>query len=119
MDERTLSRFSIERERLNEVMLKYSGTNAKRFINIDWQTYKEGAIPARTKELMGLVVSLVMRCEDCIMYHLNCCREENITDAELEETVMIALAAGGSITIPHIRRIWQAWDEFKNKTNDE
>jgi AhpD family alkylhydroperoxidase len=118
MDDKILARFSRDREKLNDLMLKYSGTNTKRFLNLDWQTYKDGAIPAKTKELMGLAVSLVMRCEDCVLYHLNRCHEEKVTDAELEETLMIGLVVGGSITIPHIRRIWQAWDELKPDKED-
>ena len=119
MDDNILSRFSQDRDKLNELMLKYSGTNAKRFLNLDWQTYNDGAIPVKMKELMGLAVSLVIRCEDCVLYHLNRCYEENVTDEELEETLMICLIAGGSITIPHIRRIWQAWDELKPEKKDD
>jgi AhpD family alkylhydroperoxidase len=105
--------FSKEREKQNQVVMKYAGTNIKRFYNIDWQTYQDGALPAKTKELLGLVASLVLRCDDCILYHLIRCREEEVSDSELEETVAIGLIVGGSITIPHIRRLWQAWDEMK------
>ena len=105
--------FSKERENLNQTVMKYAGTNIKRFYNIDWQAYQAGRLPAKTKELLGLVASLVLRCDDCILYHLIRCHEEGVDDKELEETVAIGLIVGGSITIPHIRRLWKAWDELK------
>jgi AhpD family alkylhydroperoxidase len=120
VDESRISGFQRERERLNEIVMKYAGTNVKRFYNIDWQTYQAGALPAKTKELLGLVASLVLRCDDCIMYHLIRCHEEGVTDSELEESIAIGLVVGGSITIPHIRRVWNAWDEMKGQsTNDK
>jgi AhpD family alkylhydroperoxidase len=109
--------FSEERERLNQLMMKKAGVNTKRFLNIDWQVYKDGVLKSKTKELMGLVSSLVLRCDDCIMYHLIRCFEEGVSDEELEETVAIGLIVGGSITIPHIRRIWEAWDNMKQTKN--
>ncbi len=107
--------FSDSREKLNKIVMKYAGINTKRFYNIDSQAYKAGALSAKTKELLGLVSSLVLRCDDCIMYHLIRCHEEGVSDAELEETFSIGLVVGGSITIPHLRRAWQAWDEMKNQ----
>lgn len=101
------------REKQNETVFKYSGINAKRYFNLDWQVYDAGSLPKKIKELMGLLVSLAFRCDDCIQYHLLQCKKENVSDSELEETIAIALAIGGSITIPHIRRIWTAWDEMK------
>jgi AhpD family alkylhydroperoxidase len=108
--------FRKERDRLNTIVMKYSGINTKRFHNIDHQAYRDGALPAKIKELLGLTASLVLRCDDCIMYHLIRCYEEKVSDAELEETVAIGLIAGGSITIPHIRRVWEAWENMKNQT---
>ncbi len=99
--------------------MKYAGVNTKRFYNIDWQTYRDGALSAKTKEMLGLVSSLVLRCDDCVMYHLVRCFEEGVTDAELEETLSVGLIVGGSITIPHLRRAWQAWDEMKTIGFDE
>ena len=119
MTEDRIARFQRERERLNEIVMKYAGTNVKRFYNIDWQAYQAGALPAKTKELLGLVASLVLRCDDCIMYHLIRCHEEDVTDAELEETIAVGLVVGGSITIPHIRRAWNAWDEMKDQSTNE
>ncbi len=105
-----VSRFRIERERLNKLVLKRAGTTTKRFLNLDTQAYHDGALPARTKELIGLTASLVLRCDDCVLYHLTRCREEGVATAEIEEAVSIGLTVGGSITIPHIRRLWDAWE---------
>jgi AhpD family alkylhydroperoxidase len=112
-----IHQFRKERERLNRIVLKYAGINTKRFHNIDWQVYKDGALTSKTKELMGLISSLVLRCDDCVMYHLIRCREEGVTDSELEETIAIGLVVGGSIGIPHIRRIWDCWDKMKQNDN--
>jgi AhpD family alkylhydroperoxidase len=102
--------FKLQRERLNELVLKRAGTTTKRFFNLDTQAYRDGALSARTKELLGLTASLVLRCDDCVLYHLIRCREEGIATAEIEEAVSIGLIVGGSITIPHIRRLWDAWE---------
>lgn len=106
--------FKKERERLNEIVMKYSGVNIKRFYNLDSRVYQEGELPRKIKELMGLVASLVLRCDDCIKYHIIQCHEENVNNGELEEALAIALIVGGSITIPHLRRALEAWDELEN-----
>jgi AhpD family alkylhydroperoxidase len=113
-----LKKFAKERERLNETVMEYSSVNTKRFFSLDWQVYNDGALTKKTKELMGLVVSLALRCDDCIQYHLLQCKSCEVTDEELEETVAVALAAAGSITIPCIRRLWAAWDELKREDRD-
>jgi GAF domain-containing protein len=105
--------FGRERERQNDIVMKYAGQNMKRFYNIDWKVYEDGALPKKTKELLGLVSSTVLRCDDCITYHLVQCKNAGVTDAELEEALAVALVVGGSITIPHIRRAFAAWDEAK------
>jgi len=107
--------FIAERERLNKGMLDHAGAVTKRFLSLDTQAYRDGALPARTKELIGLVASLVLRCDDCIAYHLLRCRAEKVTDAELDEALAIGLIVGGSITIPHIRRAVSAWNEMREK----
>jgi len=113
MPEKKIKQFQKERERLNEIVMKYSGTNIKRFYSIDSQVYRQGALPAKTKELLGLVASLVLRCDDCIKYHIIRCHKEGVNDQELDETLAIGLVVGGSITIPHLRRAFEAWDELK------
>ncbi len=105
--------FKAERERLNEIVLSYAGIETKRFFSLDGQVYREGALPKKVKELLGLVASLVLRCDDCVLYHLIQCYGEGVTDAELEEALSIGLIVGGSITIPHLRRAYRAWDEMK------
>jgi len=115
MSKSRIKEFQESREKLNQIVMKYAGANTKRFYNIDWQAYNAGTLPAKTKELLGLVASLVLRCDDCIMYHLIRCHEEEISDSELEEAFSIGLIVGGSITIPHLRRAWQAWDEMQTE----
>lgn len=112
MSEKIVEKFKNERQKLAENMIKRSGTNAKRLLNVDSQVYTSGALSAKNKELLGLATSTVLRCDDCIMYHIIHCHEEGVTTEELEETLAIALTVGGSITIPHIRRAWRAWDEL-------
>lgn len=109
-----IERFRKEREALNEIVFRYAGKNIKRFFNIDTHAYEDGALPKKTKEMLGLVASLVLRCDDCILYHLMRCAEEGISDGELEEVLNIGLVVGGSITIPHMRRALLAWDELKS-----
>ena len=115
MTESTIEQFRSERERLNEIVMKYADNQIKRFYSLDSQVYRDGALPKKTKELLGLVASLVLRCDDCIKYHLVQCHEQGIQDSELEEALSIGLVVGGSITIPHLRRAFQAWDELKQK----
>lgn len=113
MGEGKIEEFQKERERLNQIVMKYVGTNIKRFFSIDSQVYRQGALPVKTKELLGLVSSLVLRCDDCVKYHIIRCHEEGLKDDELDETLAIGLVVGGSITIPHLRRALEAWNELK------
>jgi len=112
MTHRTVKEFREEREALNELVLKKASLEVKRFFSLDSQTYRDGALPARTKELLGLVASLVLRCDDCIIYHLTRCHEEGVEEPELVEALGIGLVVGGSITIPHLRRAVAAWEEL-------
>ncbi|UCD19353.1 MAG: carboxymuconolactone decarboxylase family protein [candidate division WOR-3 bacterium] len=113
MSKRTIEDFIREREELIENMSRYCGQDAKRFFHLDSQVYKDGALSAKIKELLGLVASLVLRCDDCINYHLVNCHENGISDEELAEALTVGLIAGGSITIPHLRRAYGSWDELK------
>jgi AhpD family alkylhydroperoxidase len=112
MDQTSIEAFAAERARLNETVMRHAGTNMKRFWALDHQAYLDGALPANTKELLGLVASLVLRCDDCVSYHLMQCRQAGVTTAELEEALNIGLLVGGSITIPHLRRAFAAWEEL-------
>ena len=113
MNRQPVDTFERERTRLNDLVLSYAGTNLKRLWHLDGMVYKDGALPSKTKELLGLVASLVLRCDDCVRYHIGTCFELDVSDQELEETITIALTVGGSITIPHIRRAIDAWDKMK------
>jgi len=115
MSER-IDTFRKEREQLNEAILARDDLNIKRFFGLDSAVYRDGALPARTKELLGLVASLVLRCDDCITYHVIQCRDMGVTDAEFDEVMSIGLIVGGSITIPHMRRAYRTWNELSEKT---
>lgn len=107
-----IEKFRREREALNAKILARDNINIKRFFGIDTAAYGDGALDAKTKELLGLVASAVLRCDDCITYHLIKCRETGVNDAEMDEAMTVALVAGGSITIPHLRRAYDLWDEL-------
>src|SRR5690606_40151749 len=99
-----LNEFRAFRERMNDRLLGADNLDIKRFFALDSRVYEDGALPARTKELLGLVASLVLRCDDCITYHIIRCVEEGITDEEFFEAFSVGLVVGGSIVIPHLRR---------------
>ena len=103
------SEFDQERDRLNKLVLDNANLNTKRFFGLDHAAYQEGALPVKTKELLGLVASLVLRCDDCVRYHLGRCFDEGVTDDELREALNIGLIVGGSIVIPHLRRAEEYW----------
>ncbi len=113
MKKSIMEEFQQNRERLNVIVMKYAQLETKRFFSLDGQVYRDGALPAKFKELLGLVASLVLRCDDCIKYHIGRCFEEGVTSSELEEAMSIALIVGGSIIIPHLRRAYEAWDELQ------
>ncbi|WP_371806736.1 carboxymuconolactone decarboxylase family protein [Candidatus Lokiarchaeum ossiferum] len=92
------------REDANAGLMAKSNLNIKRFFNLDTKAYHDGALPAKTKELLGLVASMVLRCDDCITYHIIQSVLAGVTDEELYETFNVALIVGGSIVIPHLRR---------------
>jgi AhpD family alkylhydroperoxidase len=104
MPRKSIDEFKSERLALNEILLKSKHKHIQRFFNIDHNVYQDGALPAKTKEMLGLVASLVLRCDDCITYHILQCAELGVTDAEFDEIYAVALVVGGSITIPHLRR---------------
>ncbi len=86
----------------------------KRFFSLDNQAYQEGALPVKTKEMLGLIASLVLRCDDCVRYHLGTCHELGLTTEELYEIFSLANLVGGSICIPHTRRAAEYWDALKD-----
>lgn len=109
----SLKDFREFRERMNARILDSGNLDIKRFFALDTRAYEEGALPVKTKELMGLVASLVLRCDDCITYHIVRCREEGTTRAEFFDAFNVALVVGGSITIPHLRRAVDRLDEVE------
>ncbi len=88
----------------------------KRFFSLDTQTYQDGALPAKTKELLGLAASMVLRCDDCVAYHIDQCVKAGASDEELWETFDVALIVGGSIVIPHLRRAVEFLDEARARS---
>jgi AhpD family alkylhydroperoxidase len=105
-------RFLDARERLNGEVEKANNFLVKRFYNIDHNTYLEGALPAKTKELMGLVASAVLRCDDCIFYHAIQAYRLGVHRVEQEEALSVAMVVGGSIVIPHLRRAYELLGEL-------
>jgi len=106
--------FNKFREKMNKRILESGDLVIKRFFNLDSAAYKDGALPSRYKEMLGLVASMVLRCDDCISYHLQRCHEEGVEKEELFEVFGIALVVGGSIVIPHLRRAVEFWDELES-----
>jgi AhpD family alkylhydroperoxidase len=107
-----LEEFRRFRERMNARILESDNLEIKRFFALDSRAYDAGALPVKTKELMGLVASLVLRCDDCVTYHLVRCKEEGVTRAEFLDALNVGLVVGGSITIPHLRRAVATLDEL-------
>ncbi len=99
-----VAEFTAFRQRMNERILGEDNQVIRRFFALDTQTYKPGALDEKTKELLGLVASMVLRCDDCISYHIAQCKQAGVNRAELFETFSVALVVGGSIVIPHLRR---------------
>jgi AhpD family alkylhydroperoxidase len=104
--------FNAYRTKMNDRIMESANTNIKRFFALDTTTYADGALDVKTKEMLGLVASMVLRCDDCIKYHLGKCHEAGANYDEMNEVFMIANLVGGSIVIPHYRRAVEYWDEL-------
>lgn len=109
-----IKEFRTYRQRMNERILSADNKVIKRIYSVDTLTYEDGALDKKTKEMLGLVSSLVLRCDDCIKYHLERCFELNVTDDELFEVFAVGNVVGGTIVIPHMRRAVEYWDDLKN-----
>ncbi len=107
--------FNDYRARMNEKILTQDNLVLKRLFNLDTNTYQEGALPVKTKELLGLVASMVLRCDDCIKYHLGKCHEIGVTKDEIFETFAVANIVGGTIVIPHTRRAVEYWEALEQQ----
>lgn len=105
--------FNDYRERMNELILSKNNLVMKRLWNLDTNTYEDGALDRKTKEMLGLVASMVLRCDDCIKYHLGKCAELGIDTAQIYEIFAVANIVGGTIVIPHTRRAAEFWEALQ------
>ena len=108
-----VNEFNDYRQRMNELILSKDNLVIKRLWNLDTNTYAEGALNVKTKEMLGLVASMVLRCDDCIRYHLGKCKEQGVSTEELYEVFAVANIVGGTIVIPHTRRAAEYWEELQ------
>lgn len=109
-----VAEFTEFRQRMNQRILAEPNQVVRRFFALDTQTYQAGALDVKTKELLGLVASLVLRCDDCISYHVAQCKEAGVSREEFFETFSVGLVVGGSIVIPHLRRAVDFLDQLEN-----
>lgn len=106
--------FNEYRTRMNEKILASDNKVLKRYFNLDTNAFLDGALPSKTKELLGLVASVVLRCDDCIKYHLGRCHEVGYSKDEIFESLSIASIIGGTVVIPHLRKAVEYWEELDN-----
>jgi AhpD family alkylhydroperoxidase len=107
-----VKQFNDYRSKMNEKILAGDNLIIKRIFNLDTNAYAEGALDVKSKELIGLTCSLVLRCDDCVKYHLGKCKEVGFTTAEVHEAMGVATLVGGTIVIPHLRRAYEFWEEL-------
>lgn len=105
--------FNDYRAKMNDKILADNNKIIKRIFNLDTNAFSEGALDVKTKELLGLVASMVLRCDDCVKYHLETCRKEGISKEEAAEAMSIATLIGGTIVIPHLRRAYEYWEALE------
>lgn len=110
-----VNEFNAYRSKMNEKILDDNNKIIKRIFNLDTNAYTEGALDVKTKELLGLVASTVLRCDDCIKYHLETSHKEGISKEEIGEALGIATLVGGTIVIPHLRRAYEFWEALENQ----
>lgn len=104
--------FNAYRAKMNEKILSADNKVMKRIYSLDTLTYQEGALSTRVKEMLGLATSMVLRCDDCVKYHLEKCAEQDVTTEEIFEVFSVANVVGGTIVIPHTRRAVEYWEEL-------
>ncbi|WP_289644480.1 carboxymuconolactone decarboxylase family protein [Maribacter aestuarii] len=105
--------FNAYRSRMNDKLLSDNNKLIKRIFNLDTNAYAPGALDVKTKELLGLVASAVLRCDDCVKYHLESSHKEGATKEEVMETLGIATLVGGTIVVPHLRRAYEYWEALE------
>ena len=113
-----VAEFTAFRQRMNERILDHDNQVVRRFFALDTQTYKDGALDLKTKEMLGLVASLVLRCDDCVSYHVAQCRDAGVNRDEFFEVFSVGLVVGGSIVIPHLRRAVDFLDTLEGAAGD-
>ncbi|MCH8535666.1 MAG: carboxymuconolactone decarboxylase family protein [Flavobacteriaceae bacterium] len=107
--------FEAYRARMNDKIINDNNRVLKRIFNLDTNSFAEGALDKKTKELLGLVASLVLRCDDCVKYHLESSHKEGFTKEQVVEALSIGTLVGGTIVIPHLRRAYEYWDAVEEK----
>src|ERR1700759_825075 len=110
--------FEAYRSKMNSRIMETANTNIKRFFALDTNTYADGALDVKTKEMLGLVASMVLRCDDCIKYHLGKSQEAGVSTEELYEVFAVANIVGGTIVVPHTRRAAEYWEELVKERNE-
>lgn len=105
--------FNDYRQKMNDKLLADNNKIIKRIFNLDTNAYMEGALDVKTKELLGLVASAVLRCDDCVKYHLETSHKEGLSKAEVMEALGIATLVGGTIVVPHLRRAYEFWEALE------
>ena len=108
--------FNAYRQKMNDKILSSDNKVIKRIFNLDTNAFTAGHLPVKTKELLGLVASAVLRCDDCIAYHLETCYKEGVSKEEIMETLSIATLVGGTIVIPHLRRAVEFWEALEENS---
>lgn len=106
--------FNEYRTRMNEKIASSDSLIIKRIFNLDTNAYADGHLDVKTKELIGLTCSLVLRCDDCVKYHLGKCHEVGLTTDQVNEAMGVATLVGGTIVIPHLRRAFEYWEELQH-----
>ncbi|PKP25722.1 MAG: carboxymuconolactone decarboxylase family protein [Bacteroidetes bacterium HGW-Bacteroidetes-2] len=116
MPNNPVEEFNAYREKMNEKLLADSNKLIKRIFNLDTNAYMEGALDVKTKELLGLVASAVLRCDDCVKYHLETSHKNGVSKEEVMEALGIATLVGGTIVVPHLRRAYEFWEALENQS---
>lgn len=110
----SINQFNEYRTKMNDKIMASDNLIIKRIFNLDTNAYQEGALNIKAKELIGLTCSLVLRCDDCVKYHLGKCKELTLTTAEVHEALGVATLVGGTIVIPHLRRAFEYWEDLQH-----
>ncbi len=113
MENNIVEEFNAYRSKMNDAILQDNNKIIKRIFNLDTNAFSEGALPKKTKELIGLGNSMVLRCDDCVRYHLEACYKLDVTKEEVVEALSVSLLIGGTIVIPHLRRAYEYWDALE------